>query len=703
MSVCWVFGQGRQVTEGQMMMRHLRHGRRRGQGLAKRRYISGAEVLPLPQTAPGGFPGGSELCVCVGLASSGGGGSPGAMIPVILALALVAGVRGEAVTPSPYLGLVGSSIPLGSKFAPTSSRYALTVHHGTAPRASPVSQALPREESVNFSVDDTTLYREDVGDGPATHEEGSEEVQRRREGVGKSSTRPFHPRVDSPLPPRKVPVAVPSVRKVEASIVPAVRSVQAQVVPVSPVPPASLKVIVPVVPAAVSPLVTPAPQVAVHHEVVQQQFHAQDELGRYAFGYSGGPSSRAETRDALGHVRGSFSYVDPHGKVQYQHYVADDHGFRITSASNVPQQRHRRSAEDQETTGAHSRSAVYSDTAAHPRTTAQSGNVFQQGAIGQQGFAAHSGVPVQSPFALQHFLTAQPNTQPAHTNIPSHPGFPSQSGILVRSKGEAQSADSAHPNLAHLGPVVQTNPGTDQSALTLPGSFAHQPTPVPVGFAVQPVNAAHQGATSFQNAVFQGAVATPSSVAFQGSVARPSGTPFVGSVSSPSTIPFQGQLIHQGTAAQSPFVAVPGSRASAVPAGIADTTGFPSAHDFAGQSNVFGHQGGLTAPGSFTPSGTPASFSGNVALFVASDFLQGNRGNVVPTSDGSAHDPNRSQTTLQGLGTVSGTPGLLASASGGPGLLDILGNQGNSGFSYGFEESPSSVQTFGSHFSPGRQ
>ncbi|XP_042869348.1 cuticle protein 6-like [Penaeus japonicus] len=68
---------------------------------------------------------------------------------------------------------------------------------------------------------------------------------------------------------------------------------------------------------------------------IQSQYHAQDEIGQYSFGYAGGPSSRAETRDAFGVVRGSYNYVDSEGKVQTQHYVADALGFRV-SGTNLP-------------------------------------------------------------------------------------------------------------------------------------------------------------------------------------------------------------------------------------------------------------------------------------------------------------------------------------------------------------------------------
>ncbi|XP_042869350.1 uncharacterized protein LOC122251444 [Penaeus japonicus] len=95
-----------------------------------------------------------------------------------------------------------------------------------------------------------------------------------------------------------------------------------------------------VAPAPVSYNVGPAP---VSHNVapyapvapIQSQYHAQDEIGQYSFGYAGGPSSRAESRDAFGVVRGSYNYVDSEGKVQTQHYVADALGFRV-SGTNLP-------------------------------------------------------------------------------------------------------------------------------------------------------------------------------------------------------------------------------------------------------------------------------------------------------------------------------------------------------------------------------
>merc|ERR1719317_298147 len=69
-------------------------------------------------------------------------------------------------------------------------------------------------------------------------------------------------------------------------------------------------------PAAVAPAAyAPAyNNYAVPHTPIQTQYHSQDELGQYSFGYSGGPSNRAETRDAYGNVRGSYTYIDSNGQ-----------------------------------------------------------------------------------------------------------------------------------------------------------------------------------------------------------------------------------------------------------------------------------------------------------------------------------------------------------------------------------------------------
>ena len=86
--------------------------------------------------------------------------------------------------------------------------------------------------------------------------------------------------------------------------------------------------------------------VAAHHVAVaspivpavaaSSQYHAQDELGQYSYGYSGGPSAKYETKTADGVTQGGYSYVDSHGLVQSVAYTADAHnGFRV-AATNLP-------------------------------------------------------------------------------------------------------------------------------------------------------------------------------------------------------------------------------------------------------------------------------------------------------------------------------------------------------------------------------
>ena len=83
-------------------------------------------------------------------------------------------------------------------------------------------------------------------------------------------------------------------------------------------------------PAAVA-AAAPAPAAP----VTQSQYHAQDELGQYNFGYADPNSARVETKTADGVVRGSYNYVDTNGQIQTVQYVADALGFRV-AATNLP-------------------------------------------------------------------------------------------------------------------------------------------------------------------------------------------------------------------------------------------------------------------------------------------------------------------------------------------------------------------------------
>ena len=46
---------------------------------------------------------------------------------------------------------------------------------------------------------------------------------------------------------------------------------------------------------------------------------------------------RSELKTVDGSVRGLYGYVDPNGKLVNVHYVADDNGFRVVGANNLPE------------------------------------------------------------------------------------------------------------------------------------------------------------------------------------------------------------------------------------------------------------------------------------------------------------------------------------------------------------------------------
>jgi len=90
------------------------------------------------------------------------------------------------------------------------------------------------------------------------------------------------------------------------------------------------------IPAPVVPQTFAAPVPAPVVVPPSSQFHAQDELGQFSFGYQNINSARTESKDAFGVTRGSYQYVDANNVVQTVHYTADDvNGFRV-AATNVP-------------------------------------------------------------------------------------------------------------------------------------------------------------------------------------------------------------------------------------------------------------------------------------------------------------------------------------------------------------------------------
>ncbi|GAB0087659.1 uncharacterized protein DMENIID0001_019930 [Sergentomyia squamirostris] len=65
------------------------------------------------------------------------------------------------------------------------------------------------------------------------------------------------------------------------------------------------------------------------------QYHSQDQLGQYHYGYANPHSAKSELKTADGVTRGAYSYVDSHGKLQSVNYVSDTQGFRV-AATNLP-------------------------------------------------------------------------------------------------------------------------------------------------------------------------------------------------------------------------------------------------------------------------------------------------------------------------------------------------------------------------------
>ena len=110
-------------------------------------------------------------------------------------------------------------------------------------------------------------------------------------------------------------------------------------VPSAPVVPQPVET--PVVHVA-TPNVVPAPAPSTQTVVLTpavpttHQFHAQDELGQYQFGYTEPHASRIETKTADGVVTGRYNYIDSNGLVQTVEYIADALGFRV-AGTNIPQ------------------------------------------------------------------------------------------------------------------------------------------------------------------------------------------------------------------------------------------------------------------------------------------------------------------------------------------------------------------------------
>lgn len=78
------------------------------------------------------------------------------------------------------------------------------------------------------------------------------------------------------------------------------------------------------------------PTIITAQSPVLSQYHSQDTLGQYSYGYNGGLSAKTESKSIDGITRGSYSYVDAEGRLQTVEYTADSvNGFRA-AATNLP-------------------------------------------------------------------------------------------------------------------------------------------------------------------------------------------------------------------------------------------------------------------------------------------------------------------------------------------------------------------------------
>jgi len=90
-----------------------------------------------------------------------------------------------------------------------------------------------------------------------------------------------------------------------------------------------------VAPVAEAPVAAAAAAPVVPVGAPDSQYHAQDELGQYTYGYQDPNSIKQEIKSADGVTRGSYSYVDANGLVQTVNYISDAMGFRV-AATNLP-------------------------------------------------------------------------------------------------------------------------------------------------------------------------------------------------------------------------------------------------------------------------------------------------------------------------------------------------------------------------------
>lgn len=74
------------------------------------------------------------------------------------------------------------------------------------------------------------------------------------------------------------------------------------------------------------------PTIITSSSPVLSQYHSQDALGQYTYGYNGGSSAKVETKSLDGITRGSYSYVDADG--EDYHYFALQYIFEWKKGEN---------------------------------------------------------------------------------------------------------------------------------------------------------------------------------------------------------------------------------------------------------------------------------------------------------------------------------------------------------------------------------
>uniref|UniRef100_A0A1B6GXV8 Cuticle protein 6 n=1 Tax=Cuerna arida TaxID=1464854 RepID=A0A1B6GXV8_9HEMI len=64
---------------------------------------------------------------------------------------------------------------------------------------------------------------------------------------------------------------------------------------------------------------------------IKTQYYAQDFTGLVSYGHTEPFQAQSVVQDAAGNKVGSFSYVNPEGKVVQTNYIADHEGYRVAS------------------------------------------------------------------------------------------------------------------------------------------------------------------------------------------------------------------------------------------------------------------------------------------------------------------------------------------------------------------------------------